>query len=49
MEDGLLCEDIEMLNGVIQDDARHCNSSQGVGHVNACIGEITGLVHICSV
>ena len=38
MEDGLLREDVEVLNGVIQDDTCHCNASQGIGYVNACVG-----------
>ena len=45
MDDGLLSEDVEVLNGVIQDDTCYSDASQGIGHVNACVGEKTGLVH----
>jgi hypothetical protein len=31
-------EDVEVLHGVIQDDACHCDSSQGIGNIYACIG-----------
>ena len=46
MDDGLLRKDVEVLYGMIEDDACHSDSSQGIGHVNACIGEKTGFVHI---
>ena len=39
MDDGLLRKDVKVLYGVIQDDTRHSDSSQGIGHVNACVGE----------
>ena len=35
-----------MLYGVIQDDACHSDSSQGIGHVNSCIREFAGYIHI---
>ena len=45
MDYGLLRKNIKVLNGVIQDDARHSDSSQGIGHVNACVREFTGCIH----
>jgi hypothetical protein len=34
----LLGEDVEVLYGVIQYDASHSDTSQGIGHVNSGVG-----------
>jgi hypothetical protein len=31
-------EDVEMLYGVIQDDACYSNASQGIGHIDSGVG-----------
>jgi hypothetical protein len=33
----ILRKDIKVLNGVIEDDARHGNASQGIGHIDSGI------------
>jgi hypothetical protein len=38
MDYRLLREDIEVLYGVIQDDASHSDTSQGIGHIDSGIG-----------
>ena len=40
-----LREDVEVLYGVIQDDACHCDASQGICHIDSCVGEVTSLIH----
>ena len=35
----------EVLYGVIQDDAGHGDTSQGIGHIDSGVGEIAGLIH----
>ena len=45
MDDRLLGEDVEVLYGVIQDDAGHGDTSQGIGHIDSGVGEIAGLIH----
>ena len=42
MDYRLLGEDVEVLNGVIQDDAGHGDASQGVGHIDSGVGEVAG-------
>jgi hypothetical protein len=37
MNDGILRKDVEVLHGVIEDDARHGNASQGIGHIDSGI------------
>ena len=45
MGDRLFGEDVEMLYGVIQDDAGHSDAPQGIGHIDSGVGEIAGLIH----
>ena len=41
----LLGENVEVLHGVIQDDAAHGDASQGIGHIDSGIGQVAGLIH----
>jgi hypothetical protein len=38
MDYRLLREDVEVFYGVIKDDAGHCGTSQGIGHINSGVG-----------
>ena len=42
---GFLREDVEMLHGMIQDDACHGNAAQGVGHIDTRVGEVASSIH----
>ena len=45
MDDRILGEDVEVLYGVIQDDAGHRDTSQGISHIDPGVGEIAGFIH----
>jgi hypothetical protein len=42
---GLVREDVEVLDRVIQDDAGHGDASQGVGHMDAGVRDVPGVIH----
>ena len=46
MKDRLFREDVEVLHGVVEDDAGHSDSSQGIGNIYSRIGQLEALVHI---
>ena len=46
VKDRLFREDVEVLHGVVEDDAGHSDSPQGIGNVNSRIGQLAALVHI---
>ena len=48
MDYGLLREDVEVLYGVIQDDACHSDASQGISHIDSGVGEFAGFIHLNS-
>jgi hypothetical protein len=45
MDYRLLGEDIEVLYGVIQDNAGYSDTSQGIGHIDPGVREIAGFIH----
>ena len=45
MGNRFLREDVEVLDRVIQDDAGHGDASQGVGHVDAGVWDVPGVIH----
>ena len=41
----LLRKNVEVLYGVIQDDAGHGDTSQGIGHIDSGVRQIAGFIH----
>ena len=42
MQDRLFSKDVEVLYGVVKDDACHSDTSEGIGHVDTRVGQVTG-------
>jgi hypothetical protein len=45
----LLRKDVEVLHGVIQNDAGHSDTSQGIGHIDSGVGNVSSIIHAAKV
>ena len=46
VQDGIFREDVEVLHRVIQYNACHRYAPQGIGHINARVGEFASCIHV---